>query len=139
MRMNDKGFGTIEILLIVTVLVIIGFVGYRAFGFYTDRPETGAEQSKYEFKKDLKYYEIVEIPRLAVRCDALGPICNSDPIVLKDPNGNQKQYKFYGEVRTEKGKELEFYRDLQVGDKIQIRENEIQDEGKYIVTIITAE
>jgi len=57
MRLNDRGFGVIEVLLIVVVVGILGFVGYRAYSVYTSNPETGdAESRKFE-KKDTEEEE----------------------------------------------------------------------------------
>ena len=50
MKLNNRGFGAVEILLFVVIVGILGFVGYRAYIVYTSDPETGSEQSKYEFK-----------------------------------------------------------------------------------------
>jgi len=50
MKLNNRGFGAVEVILIIVIVGILGFVGWRAYSVYTEKPETGAEQSKYEFK-----------------------------------------------------------------------------------------
>jgi|GEM_PF-2723041 len=51
-KLNNQGFGAIEIVLIIVVIGILGFVGYRAYSVYTSNPETGdAESRKFEKKE----------------------------------------------------------------------------------------
>lgn len=50
--MNNKGFGAVEVILILVIVGILGFVGYRAYTVYTEDQETGSEQNKYELKED---------------------------------------------------------------------------------------
>lgn len=52
MKLNNKGFGAVEVIAIVLVVGILGFVGYRAYDVYTANSNEGREQNKYGFSED---------------------------------------------------------------------------------------
>lgn len=116
---------------------ILGFVGCRGFQLYTGNPETGSKHSKYKFTKDDDSKDVYEVTAVteppSVRCDSIGPGCNSDVVELKDPNGNVKEYNIYGDIVDSDGKELNYYRDIKVGQKVTIEIKDSDDfEGGYI-------
>ena len=58
--MNNKGFGAVEIILIVVLVGVLGFVGYRAYDVYTNKSDEGREQDKYGFKEEEKEYLVIK-------------------------------------------------------------------------------
>ena len=64
MKMNNKGFGAVEVILILVIVGILGFVGYRAYIVYTADTENGSGQNKYGFQKkdsNLTNYEVKDL------------------------------------------------------------------------------
>ncbi|HEY0964927.1 MAG TPA: hypothetical protein VGE13_00425 [Candidatus Saccharimonadales bacterium] len=45
----QKGFGAIEILIVIAVVIILGFLGWKAWEAYTDKPsDTSNQESKQQ-------------------------------------------------------------------------------------------
>lgn len=61
-KLNNQGFGAVEILLTIVVIAILGFVGYRAYQVYTDKTSNDKELSSRSTRKEnqdqLKTYTI---------------------------------------------------------------------------------
>jgi len=49
---SQKGFGAVEVLLIIVIVGILGFVGYRAYVTYTTDHDADPGQDSYKFKED---------------------------------------------------------------------------------------
>jgi len=107
-----------HLLLIVTLILCIA-IGLGIWKYVKKQPTNQA------------VYEVVEVTRLFARCDAIGPGCESDPLLLKDSSEQTQRYKLYGDVVDETGRELTLNKDVQTGQKVHIKQETI-DGNSYI-------
>ncbi len=66
MRLNNKGFGAISLALIIILVGILGFVGYRSYVAYTGNPETGEEQNEKEQESEKAETEKTETSKTII-------------------------------------------------------------------------
>ena len=108
MKLNNKGFGAIEIVLSIVIVGILGFVGWRAYTVYTDKPETGAEQSKYGFGEKEKKEE--------------AKVTTNDELLISEwkvklTGLNAKTYMNLGYIYSDKDDFVDLtYKDFKTGD-----------------------